>query len=147
LPSINPTSYADAGEFSAGILYCFFEILKYSESRRELFTRNAGGLAMEEMPKVKMCDTTDCVYNTDRKCHALAITVSSGSNPECQTYITGDHKSGDSSTIAGVGACHAESCEYNRDLMCHASSIDVGQEAGEEAACLTFEVREHAQVE
>jgi hypothetical protein len=106
-----------------------------------------GVLPMEEMPKVKICDTTDCVYNTDRKCHALAITVSSGSNPECQTYMAGDYKSGDPKVIGGVGACHAESCEYNRDLMCHASSIDVGERMEEEAACLTFEVREHAQIE
>ena len=101
---------------------------------------------MEEMAKVITCKTTECVYNTEHKCHALAISVSSASNPVCQTFVAGEHKSGDPHAIAGVGACHAESCEYNRGRMCYAGSVDVGHKDQEEAACLTFEARVHAEI-
>lgn len=99
---------------------------------------------MTDMPKVSRCDTTDCVYNMDRMCHALAISVSGGENPDCETYASGQKKGGDRNAIAGVGACKAEACEYNRDLECHAPAIQVGARNGENDACLTFEARQPA---
>ena len=94
-----------------------------------------------EMPPVVSCEVTDCCYNVDRQCHALAIQV--GNNPArpiCDTYSELSGQCGDQSAIAGVGACKASSCEYNENLECIAQSITVGYQ-GDEPDCLTFEAK------
>jgi len=97
---------------------------------------------MSDMPKVTQCEATDCAYNVEKVCHAMAITMSSGSEPECLTYLSGQKKGGDQQTVGKVGACKAEHCEYNQNLECHAPGISVGQKESDEASCLTFEVRQ-----
>ena len=91
-----------------------------------------------EMPKVSGCSVTDCAYNTDKACHALAITIGEDPNdPTCDTFFNSSAHGGVKETIAGVGACKTSNCEYNKDLECSASAIEVGMK-GDQVDCLTF---------
>lgn len=93
------------------------------------------------MPKIERCRVTECCYNLDEMCHALAITVGGGGDhPECDTYCDMGIKGGDRSATAGVGACKVSECTYNENLECVAAGITIGQ-AQDEADCLTFERR------
>jgi hypothetical protein len=92
-----------------------------------------------DMPKVESCRVTDCCYNADERCHALAITVGGdGMHPECDTYCAYRTKGGDAASMAGVGACKASECVFNQSLECTASAIIVGP-GRDKADCLTFE--------
>ncbi len=90
------------------------------------------------MPKVENCQVTECCYNVEQMCHALAITVGGdGAHPACDTYCGSGTKGGDATAIAGVGACKVSVCTYNQSLECTAPVIDVGR-GQDEADCLTF---------
>jgi hypothetical protein len=90
-----------------------------------------------ELPEVSGCSVTDCAYNRDRRCHALAITIGDGNEPACDTFCETGARVHDGSPNAGVGACKLSSCRFNSDLECQAAAIRVGyQEARRD--CLTF---------
>jgi hypothetical protein len=92
-----------------------------------------------DMPKVERCRVSECCYNTDEMCHALAITVGGGGDhPACDTYCDYRVKGGDQTVIAGIGACKVSECVYNQSLECTAPGITVGR-GPDEADCLTFE--------
>jgi hypothetical protein len=90
-----------------------------------------------EMPKIIVCDATECAYNQDQQCHALAITVGDGNAAKCDTFWNGSEKGGDPDAVAGVGACRAIGCRFNDHLECSAPGINVGH-SGNEIDCLTF---------
>ncbi|MCE5327584.1 MAG: DUF1540 domain-containing protein [Planctomycetaceae bacterium] len=92
------------------------------------------------MPRVIQCDATDCSFNRERQCHALAVTIGDGDNPQCDTYCHGANKGGDPASIAGVGACKVASCLHNRYLECWAPNINVGMRGGD-VDCLTYSKR------
>jgi hypothetical protein len=93
-----------------------------------------------DMSKVERCRVTECCYNRDEMCRALAITVGGGGDhPACDTYCDYGIKGGEAS-MAEVGACKVNDCRYNQNLECKASGIVVGP-AQDEADCLTFEGR------
>ena len=89
-----------------------------------------------EMTQVKSCDVGNCAYNSEQKCHALAITIGDLNNPMCDTYCQSSTKGGFEENIAGVGACKVESCAHNQSLECNCSGIEVGYK-GDEADCLS----------
>jgi hypothetical protein len=89
-----------------------------------------------KMPKVEDCSATECSYNADGSCHAMAINIG-GSEPLCDTYYKGGKKGGITSIIGGVGACHVEKCTFNDALECSANGIHVNM-AGPRALCATF---------
>lgn len=93
-----------------------------------------------EMPIVSECDVTDCAYNTDNMCHAMAITVGDSINPMCDTYCTSSSTGLDTSCHASVGACKTTACKFNVGLECSASNICVGFNS-DEVDCLTFQKR------
>jgi hypothetical protein len=94
-----------------------------------------------EMPKVSGCSVTDCAYNTNRACHALAITVGEDpSDPTCDTFFKSSTHGGVKDQIAGVGACKASDCDYNEQFECQAPGIEVGMK-GSEPDCLTFQTK------
>jgi hypothetical protein len=94
-----------------------------------------------DMPRVERCQVTQCCYNVERMCHALAITIGGdGVHPECDTYCGYRTKGGDLATLAGVGACKVSECQFNQSLECTASGITVGP-GQDEADCLTFRSR------
>ncbi|MCW8194479.1 DUF1540 domain-containing protein [Proteobacteria bacterium 005FR1] len=92
-----------------------------------------------EMPEVKSCVATSCVYNIDESCNARAITVGDGSEADCDTYYHGSSHT-NKHYEAGVGACKVSSCRYNDDWECQADAISVGA-MQQSAVCETFEAR------
>lgn len=93
-----------------------------------------------EMPVVSVCEATQCAYNVNRGCHAKAITVGDGSNPDCDTFFASMQHNKEARRQAGVGACKVTGCKFNRDFECNADSIQVGF-ADQKVNCLTFTPR------
>jgi hypothetical protein len=91
------------------------------------------------MPKIKVCNVSDCAYNNKKICHAMAITVGD-SHPTCDTYIHGSGKAGVSEITGSVGACKVDSCKFNRSLECSAPEIQVSVHK-DHACCNTFTER------
>ncbi len=93
------------------------------------------------MPKVLDCNMTDCSYNKDKICHALAITVGDAACPACDTYAKMMKKGGAMDTTGSVGACKVENCKLNQSLECTAmNGIHVAQHSGH-PDCSTFSPR------
>ncbi len=90
-----------------------------------------------KMPKVSDCEALECSYNAEKKCHALAITVSGLKHAVCDTYFKAAPKGGVPDVTGGVGACKEYDCKFNRSLECNAPSIDVGSHM-DHADCKTF---------
>jgi len=92
-----------------------------------------------KMPKVTACSVESCAYNTQKSCHAMAITVGEpGGDPACDTFFTADQHGGVKEITAGVGACKLAGCTFNKDYECSASSITVAMQHGQ-ADCMTFQ--------
>jgi hypothetical protein len=91
-----------------------------------------------KMSKITACDVTECSYNQQNQCHALAITVG---GPEvcacCDTFLHAAKKGGVPDNIGSVGACKVETCSFNSSFECGAPSIKVGLHHGH-ADCSTF---------
>ncbi len=90
-----------------------------------------------EMVKIINCSVSECAYNQNDTCHAMAITVGGGPDHRCDTFFSAAAMGGFPETTGGVGACRTAACMYNQNLECSASGIRVGRE-GEEIDCLTF---------
>lgn len=93
----------------------------------------------QAMPKIKVCDVTDCAYNNQKICHAMAITVGD-SHPTCDTFTNSSQKAGVSEITGGVGACKVDSCKFNQSLECSAPDIQVTIHK-DHACCKTFTER------
>lgn len=89
-------------------------------------------------PPVNACTATDCAYNDEQQCRALAITVGNPTSHTCDTYMPAADKGGIEMTVAGVGACKASTCKHNKNLTCQAAEVKIGMNAGE-VRCLTFD--------
>lgn len=89
------------------------------------------------MPKILDCMVTDCSYNKDKACHAMAITVGHGGHPMCDTFIRTAQKGGFMDMTGGVGACRESGCRFNKALECSASGIHVKLHV-DHADCSTF---------
>jgi hypothetical protein len=92
-----------------------------------------------KMPMIIDCKMTECAYNTNKKCHAMAITVG-GPAPLCDTFIKRGQKGGVQEMNGSVGACKVETCSFNNSLECTAEGIHVGVHA-DHAECDTFSPR------
>lgn len=93
-----------------------------------------------EMPKVKMCEVTDCAYNIEKACHTAAITIGDEATPRCDTFCHSTMHGGEASCCAKVGACKVATCTHNSALECQASEISVGYQQNE-PMCMTFMAR------
>lgn len=89
-----------------------------------------------DMPEVANCAATECAFNAHSACHAKAITVGSGTSPDCDTFYDNDSHT-HSSRTAGVGACKMADCDHNDDFECVADRIQVGTR-GDSVNCLTY---------
>ena len=92
-----------------------------------------------EMPVVKECMASDCVYNTSSSCHARAISIGDSIHPDCDTFMTGSRHAKSVNQIAGIGACKTTGCKFNNDLECMAESVQVGM-VQNKANCRTFDL-------
>ena len=94
-----------------------------------------------KMPKVMGCSVDSCAYNTEKSCHAMAITVGEpAGDPSCDTFFIAEKHGGVMDMTAGVGACKLADCKFNKDYECSAASISVGMQQGK-PDCMTFEAR------
>ena len=87
--------------------------------------------------KVISCDASECAFNQEGQCHALAITVGGGTDHQCDTYWPSSEKGGLPSVICNVGACKVPNCKFNDHLMCSSPGIKVGHE-GKVVDCLSY---------
>lgn len=92
-----------------------------------------------EMPKISMCDMTECFYNTKKVCHAPAINIGSD-HPLCDTFMKGGMHGGAMDMTGSVGACKVDHCRHNTSFLCSAQSIKVGHH-GSHADCKTYAPR------
>jgi len=92
-----------------------------------------------ETPKVLDCSVTECSYNTNKACHAIAITVGDSTCAMCDTYYKSSQKGGAMEITGSVGACK-EDCKFNKSLECAASGIHVANHMGH-ADCSTYSRR------
>jgi hypothetical protein len=74
-----------------------------------------------QAPKVLDCEVTDCSYNQNKACHALAITVGDSTCPMCDTYFKSSEKGGAMEITGSVGACKENDCKHNKSLECSGS--------------------------
>lgn len=95
-----------------------------------------------EMPMVSKCEVDQCVYHTEKKCNAKAVTIGDNRRPGCDTFFNSDGHCQGSQSITGVGACKVSNCQFNKDFECNAQEISVGY-AGpmREVVCMTFVAR------
>lgn len=95
-----------------------------------------------EMPTVSNCDVDHCVYNSEKKCHAKAVTIGDTRRPGCDTFFNSDTHCQGSQYMAGVGACKVSNCQFNNDFECTAQEIAVGYSGPmREVVCRTFVAR------
>lgn len=88
------------------------------------------------MPRVSECEVYDCAYNSNKTCHAIAITIGDWERPMCDTFIQSLRHGGTKET-AGVGACKIVSCTHNTNFECCADSVIIGRSANK-GKCITF---------
>jgi hypothetical protein len=89
-----------------------------------------------KMPVVSECAIAECAYNSNKSCHAIAITIGDGNRPMCDTFFKSS-RHGELNSIAGVGACKVFICRHNNSLECSMESIRVGSEQ-DHGKCMTF---------
>lgn len=90
-----------------------------------------------QMPKITQCEVSECAYNRNMMCHALAITIGGGDDHMCDTFYESEMQGGDPKSTGCVGACRSVSCTHNENLECCASEIKVGHKQME-IDCMTF---------
>lgn len=94
-----------------------------------------------DMPKVLDCTVSECAYNTNKQCHAMAITVGESPQvPACDTYFEASPHGGVKNLTAGVGACKSFDCSYNKNYECSAPNVHIGMK-GSQPDCLTFKMQ------
>ncbi len=93
-----------------------------------------------KMPVINECEMTECAYNQERGCHAMAITVGDEGCPMCDTYFRQPQKGGVADMKGGVGACHTYDCKFNDAFECSAPGVKVARHQGH-ADCSTFAPR------
>jgi len=76
-----------------------------------------------DMVRVKSCDASECNYNADEKCHAIAISIGVGRQPVCDNFLKIGEKMGISEIDGIIGACSVENCQFNRMLECGAEEV------------------------
>ncbi|MBB5155995.1 DUF1540 domain-containing protein [Saccharopolyspora phatthalungensis] len=91
-----------------------------------------------EMPLVNKCTATDCAFNRNETCHALAITIGDPLHAQCDTFCSASVAGGDPDAVGHVGACKMTDCRYNVNLECQAPGITVGYEE-DIVDCLTYQ--------
>jgi len=88
------------------------------------------------MHHVAKCDVTKCCFNSNNKCHAVAIQVGDHT-PKCDTFTDDARQCGINTIAADVGACKVTECRYNKNMICVADSIRVDW-VNNSAECVSF---------
>jgi hypothetical protein len=80
-----------------------------------------------KMPSVIDCEATQCAYNKNRICHAIAVNVGGPTDvcPNCDTFFQTQMKGGVDAVVGGVGACKVRDCKFNQSFECSAKGINM----------------------
>ena len=76
----------------------------------------------ENMPLIVCCTGSNCSYNRNLTCNAMAVTVGGERQALCHTFYQTDRKVAHPESVSFVGACRMEKCCSNRHLECTAFS-------------------------
>jgi hypothetical protein len=88
--------------------------------------------------RVEKCEISQCAYNLDNQCHAIAITIGGdAAHHSCDTFCGPMKKGREKNKIAGVSACKVASSMFNKRLECNSPDIMVSYNR-DEIDCLTF---------
>lgn len=90
-----------------------------------------------QIPQILDCEVTQCSYNMNKMCHAVAITVGNSKHAMCDTFYKSSQKGGATEITGSVGACKADDCKYNKSLECSAPGIRVANHS-DHADCSTY---------
>lgn len=94
-----------------------------------------------DIPRIQKCEASECAYNKEMECHAVAITVGNSSSALCDTFLNRSRKGGVAGLTGGVGACKMDSCRHNSELECTIDpGINVAFKANQ-ARCSSFSRR------
>ena len=87
----------------------------------------AGAKAMKgiEAAAVSRCAVSECTYNMEQRCSAIAIVIASGPHPRCGTFLKTSNSSSGRIGDAQVGECRYSICRHNTDARCSAGNIEV----------------------
>ncbi len=93
-----------------------------------------------EAAKVTNCKVSECAYNINNICHAMAITIGDGRCPRCHTFcrFIMNSKAGNTGVDASVGACRISSCIHNTGLACQAPEVLIDYKE-QQPECLVFQ--------
>lgn len=97
----------------------------------------AGIEAVQDEAHVSNCAVSECAYNLERRCGAIAIVIASGPHPVCGTFLKTAGSSGKRIGDARVGECRYSICRHNANAKCNAGSIEVDYWWGQ-VDCRTF---------
>ncbi len=96
---------------------------------------------LEKMPLIVSCTGSDCAYNRDLTCNAMAVTMGADRQAVCDTFYRSDHQVAHPDSVSFVGACKMEGCRFNRNLECTAfSGVSLVGDNGR-VRCHTYEAR------
>ena len=93
-----------------------------------------------DMPKVSNCGMEKCSYNSQGRCHAMAINVGGAEGAMCDTFAETSAKCVSNGGSGKVGACRMIGCEFNDCLECMAPSVEITK-SNNHPFCLTFKSR------
>lgn len=100
-----------------------------------------------KMPMIVSCSGSDCSYNSNSTCNAMAVTIGERREAVCDTYYRTDHKIAYPDTTSFVGACKMENCRFNRNLECTAYSGVSLLGTNGHVLCNTFQESTYASAE
>ena len=76
----------------------------------------------EKMPLIVSCTGSDCSYNRNLICEAMAVNIGADRQAVCDPFCQTDHKIVHPAAVSFVGACKMERCRFNRNVECTAFS-------------------------
>ncbi len=77
---------------------------------------------LEKMPLIVSCTGSECAYNRNLTCNAMAVTIGADREAVCDTFYRTERKVAHPDAVSFVGACKMEGCRFNRNLECTAYS-------------------------
>ena len=84
-----------------------------------------GTETLQDAALVSRCEVSECAYNFEKRCGAIAIVIASGPHPQCGTFLRMSGSSGKRTGDAHVGECRYSACRHNADSKCTAGKIEV----------------------
>ena len=92
-----------------------------------------------KMPMIVSCSGSDCSYNANLTCNAMAVTIGEQREAFCDTFYKSVQRIAYPDMTSFVGACKMENCRFNRKLECTAYKGVSLMGRADHVICSTFE--------